>query len=393
MATSRLTRVRRRSDSEEVLQIVNGGQDVRHQFQANITSEHSIDKQLAAFANGLGGKLLIGVCEDGKINGVSKKRERKFDSIIANAASRFIFPSIPYTIQKVRLSGRLIIVVTVPQGNHKPYVDGSGLIWQQVGNKRRIAHTEADLRSLLQSTDFMQADALRIPETDSNWIEKTELTRLVGNPRPTSTAADWMQLQKLGLVRAERLTLSGLLLLAKRPQFARPEFCLQAVHFGGNDVSSSNFLGSENYEGRLAQQLSGTFAFLRRNLRQVQTQRSFNSPGGLEIPEDVLEELLCNALLHRDYHIIAPTRLLLFGDRLEIVSPGRLGGGLTVENICSGATFTRNPLLTSFAKGLLPYRGLGTGIRRVLKCCPDAKFINDPETMLFSVILPRTAGR
>ena len=130
MATRRLTRVRSRSDSEEVLRIVDGGQDVRHQFQANITSEHSIDKQLAAFANGLGGKLLIGVCEDGKINGVSKKRERKFDSIIANAASRLIFPSIPYTIQKVRVSGRLIIVVTVPQSTHKPYVDGSGLIWQ-----------------------------------------------------------------------------------------------------------------------------------------------------------------------------------------------------------------------------------------------------------------------
>lgn len=393
MATMKSERVRHQAESEELLSIISGGQNIRSQFLAAITSEHSVDKQMAAFANGVGGKLLIGVSHKGELKGIASKNVRKFNSIIANAASGYIRPAVPFEVQAVRVSGRIVIVVSVPPGAHKPYMDGGGLIWQQVDGGRHISHTEAELRSLLQSTDFMQADATAIPDTGPTSIEQIEVANLIahlGGPRPRSVSDAWTQLRQMGLVRAERLTLAGLLLVGKYSQFVRPQFCLRAVCFLRNDISSSRFLDSENFEGRLPNVLSGAFAFLRRNLRKVQTRRSFNSPGRLEIPESVIEEILCNALLHRDYLISAPTRLFLFEDRLEIVSPGWLAGGLTVENISSGSTFIRNPLLTSFAtRGLLPYRGLGTGIRRVLRHFPATQFINDTDAMLFRVILPR----
>jgi ATP-dependent DNA helicase RecG len=60
--------------------------------------------------------------------------------------------------------------------------------------------------------------------------------------------------------------------------------------------------------------------------------------------------------------VSAPIRLFSYEDRFEIISPGRLPGGLTVAKIRAGASSVRNPILASYAaKGLLPYRGQGSG--------------------------------
>jgi predicted HTH transcriptional regulator len=58
---------------------------------------------------------------------------------------------------------------------------------------------------------------------------------------------------------------------------------------------------------------------------------------------------------------------LTFDNRIEIVSPGHLPNNLTVEKILTGNSNVRNPILVSYvAKGLLPYNGLGSGIKRAL---------------------------
>ena len=115
-----------------------------------------------------------------------------------------------------------------------------------------------------------------------------------------------------------------------------------------------------------------------------------NAPGLIEIPALVFEELLVNALVHRDYLINAPIRLFIFDDRIEIVSPGHLPNHLTVAKIRVGNSIIRNPILASFvAKGVLPYRGLGTGVRRALEAWPEVEFINDPDAALLTATVLR----
>lgn len=101
------------------------------------------------------------------------------------------------------------------------------------------------------------------------------------------------------------------------------------------------------------------------------------------------EELVVNALIHRDYFISAPVRVLVFADRVEIVSPGHLPKNLTVENIKAGNSNMRNPVLASFATKLLPYRGLGSGLRRALRAWPEIEIIDDRDGNLFKVIVVR----
>lgn len=114
-----------------------------------------------------------------------------------------------------------------------------------------------------------------------------------------------------------------------------------------------------------------------------------NSVGMLEIAEGALVEVLQNALVHRDYLIPAPIRILIFDDRVEIVSPGALAGGLTVEAVEEGETFQRNPYLAAFCSQMMEYRGLGSGIMRAKMLCPQLRIESMEVSNQVKVIIPR----
>ncbi len=83
-------------------------------------------------------------------------------------------------------------------------------------------------------------------------------------------------------------------------------------------------------------------------------------------------------------------RLFIFDDRIEIISPGHLPNNLTVEKIRTGISNIRNLILVSYAaKGLLPYRGLGFGIKRALEDWPDISFTDDREGCMFIATVHR----
>jgi len=123
---------------------------------------------------------------------------------------------------------------------------------------------------------------------------------------------------------------------------------------------------------------------------RLQAGQGVNSVGIPEIPPSVFEELLVNSLVHRDYLISAPIRLFIFDNRIDIISPGHLPNHLTVAKIRTGNSIIRNPILVSYiAKGLLPYKGLGSGIKRALNDWPEIDFTDDREGCLFTATVHR----
>ena len=109
----------------------------------------------------------------------------------------------------------------------------------------------------------------------------------------------------------------------------------------------------------------------------------------MEISEIALQELVQNALTHRDYSINGSVRVFIFDNRIEIISPGCLPNSLTIENIKLGNAVVRNNLVVSFASKLMMYKGLGSGIIRALRVQPDIIFENDRSGELFKVIIER----
>ena len=116
---------------------------------------------------------------------------------------------------------------------------------------------------------------------------------------------------------------------------------------------------------------------------------SFNTLGKLEIAEEVLEEVVQNALVHRDLLRPAPIRLFVFDNRVEVISPGALAGGLTEEDIRNGKTYQRNPYMATFATNALYYKGIGSGIVRILAEYPEIRLENDVNGKEFKVAIPR----
>jgi len=193
----------------------------------------------------------------------------------------------------------------------------------------------------------------------------------------------------MSLASNGELNLAVALLFAKAPNNKLPVFIVKAVSYPGREIDVSYYIESADLKGKLTDLFQSTLNFMMRNISYIQGQQDVNSLGEPEIPKIVFEELLVNALIHRDYFISAPIRIFIFSDRIEIISPGHLPNHLTVENIKKGISNIRNPILASFATRVLPYRGLGSGIRRALNAYPAIEFIDDREGNIFKVIIRR----
>ena len=178
-------------------------------------------------------------------------------------------------------------------------------------------------------------------------------------------------------------------MFSNAPEIRLPAYIVKAAAFPGTSIATEKYIDSRDITGKLSNMFRQTIGFLLDNTRQDQGEQGINSPGKPEIPRIVLEELVVNALVHRDYFISAPVRVFVFSDRIEIISPGHLPNNLTVENIKAGNSNIRNPVLTSFAYQILPYRGFGSGIIRALEHYPDIEFIDDRDGNLFKCIIRR----
>ncbi len=291
-------------------------------------------------------------------------------------------------------NGRIVIVLTVPKGIDKPYFDKNGVIWLKCGADKRRVNSKEELRRVFQSVDQFHADEL----PTKAGIEKLDKLRfrdflkdVYKQEFPDSAKERLKLLQNMNLATDDgKLNLAGVLLFAERPEWIKPQFIVKAIRYPGNDIHVSDYIDTEDFTGSLSKIFDDSMAFVMRNLHKVQAGRGVNAPGVPEIPESVFEELLVNALVHRDYLVSAPIRLFIFDNRIEIISPGHLPNNLTVEKIRTGNSNIRNPILISYiAKGLLPYKGLGSGIKRALEEWPQIEFTDDREGCLFTVMIHR----
>jgi ATP-dependent DNA helicase RecG len=265
-------------------------------------------------------------------------------------------------------------------------------------DKRRVTSRE-EIQRLLQSAALVHADDISVEGSGIADIDtghfREFFEKQYGEPLEEALERDGISLDRLlanlALARDGSLNLAGLMLFGRNPQRHRPVFAAKAVSFVGNDPAGTKYRDSEDIGGCLRDLFKGMRSFLTRNLRRLQGAKGINTEGDLEVSLTALEELLVNMLLHRDYFISAPWRIFIFDDRIELMSPGALPNTLTIENIRHGVSVIRNPLIASFATKELPYRGIGTGIRRALAAAPSLKLESDHERNLFTATIPRPA--
>lgn len=377
----------------ELQKTIARGEDSRHQFKRNASNTDGLAAELAAFANSGGGWLFLGVNDDGSIAGLDAANVRRLNQLLGNAASQHVRPPVHPLTENVQTDQGIVMVVEVPDGLAKPYLDNQGRIWVKQGSDKRHVTSREEMQRMFQRSGLVYADVVPVAGTSVEDIDDKAFgayfDRRYGESSEFSGLAREQLLQNLGLGDGRELNLTGLLVFGRNPQRWRPAFEVKAVAFPGKVLHDTRYLDSEDIKGTLPEQFRGAFAFIKRNLHHVQHGRGFNTLGELEIPETALEELLVNALIHRDYFTSASVRVMVFADRVEIVSPGQLPDSLSPEDIRRGKTICRNPTLTEHASHILPYRGMGSGIPRALEAWPQIDLVDDPAGNQFSAVVWR----
>ena len=175
---------------------------------------------------------------------------------------------------------------------------------------------------LFQNSGNLLADEMEVYHTSINDVDekifadyfKKEFEKSFEEKNLTFEQA----LRAKRVLRNNQLTLSGLLFFGKEPQSVKPAFTIKAVSFFGNDIEANQYKSKpKDFEGTIPELFNKAMEFLMGNLDYIQSGESFNAQGKLEISKVALEELLQNALVHRDYFKNSPIRLLIFDNRID----------------------------------------------------------------------------
>ena len=382
-------------DALELLDIIQKGESSKVQFKIRVNDAYRIGTEMVAFTNTNGGKIIIGVDDKtGELKGLTFKEIEETNQLLANSATNNVKPPIFITTETVQVDSNNIIVAEISKGISKPYTDNKGIIWVKNGSDKRKVTSREEIARLLQSSGNMYADETIVQGTTSNDIRinffKEFVSKKTGKPFEELGLSLDEILTNMGFMKEGQLTLAGLLLFGKNPQHFKPAYTVQCVSFVGNEISTTEYRDKEEpFSGNLSELFEQSISFITRNLKKIQIQKGFNTISKLEIPNEPIEEFVVNALIHRDYFINSSIKIFIFDNRIEIISPGTLPNTLTIENIKSGISIVRNPVLFSNARFIMPFVGVGTGIPRALKIYPFIEMINDDKKEQFITIINR----
>jgi predicted HTH transcriptional regulator len=124
-----------------VKKLIFEGEGVTLDFKKTITSCEKIAKTMVSFANNKGGRLLIGVADDGTINGVKSEDEERY--MITKAAHFFARPALEPVFEEVYVDDKLVLVVDTPESTLKPHFalaeDGKWWVYVRVKDKSVLA--------------------------------------------------------------------------------------------------------------------------------------------------------------------------------------------------------------------------------------------------------------
>lgn len=378
----------------ELSEIIKLGESSKVQFKERMPNTDSFAHELIAFSNSKGGIVIFGVNDKtGGLNGLSFGEIQQTNQQIVNIASQKVFPPVYVTTETIVVDNNSLLVVAIDEGLSKPYKDANGIIYLKNGSDKRKVTSNDEIARLLGSKSLL-ADETEIFDSGikdlSVWLFSEYFKKEFGMSYEDKGLTLEEALKAKKVMRNNHLTLAGLLFFGNEPQSFRPSFTIKTAMFIGNDISSNNYKSKpEDLIGPIPELFKQGMNYIKSCMRYYQSEPGFNIRGTPEISIIAIEEVLQNALIHRDYFKNAPVRVLVFDNRIEIISPGKLPNSLTVDEAKYGNPVVRNNQIALFASRTLPYSGLGSGLRRAFAEQPDMELENDVDGEQFIVRFPR----
>ncbi|MCH7859061.1 MAG: putative DNA binding domain-containing protein [Candidatus Marinimicrobia bacterium] len=356
-------------------------EDERHEFKKQWVDRALED--ITAFSNHLGGKLYIGLQDDGTVVGFGgndheQQRIASKISDVLHLTPQFGFA----TIEK-----QPILVITIEPGSR--LISYKGRYFTRVGSTNRDMTSEEIGRRHMEVVG-QTWDSLTGP-WGIDAVDPTILRMFVREARdrlPGLSSDDSPEtiLQNLQLIREGKLTNAAVLLFTSKPQILFPQAQVRIGRF-----KSSEIIDSHDFEGSLWDQVDKCMQRFR-DMLQVRFEVDIKEPNlkGArreeiwEYPLGALREALLNALIHRDYSVPAAIQIRVDDNQLTAWNAGNLLQGIELEQLREPGhpSILRNPLIAKVFFYAKLIERWGTGTTRIIDQCrhqrlPEPSFEED----------------
>ena len=373
----------------ELLQLIANRENSRVEFKRDDCRPDELAKEMSALLNLEGGVILLGVEDDGAISGLTRSREAT-EEWVMNIARQNLQPAIiPVWTCMETSDGRDVGVIELAADSpEKPYKARRGRAWVtfiRAGSTSREATREEEGR-LYQAARLVRYEIKSVPDTG---LEALDIDRIENYyqdvlKRSVPARTDLENRRRL-LLNSDLLagteddvgaSVAGLLLFGKNPNRRLPQAGVTAVAFPGSE-KEYNAVDEERIRGPLTPRVSEdgavvekgvidrTVDFVERNMGSVAYLEGGRRRRKRSYPLDAVREAVVNAVAHRDYaREGTDIEVSLYRDRFEVISPGRLPNGVTVEKMKEGVVrVARNELLKEILRDYRYIEHYGMGVR------------------------------
>ncbi len=368
---------------QEIETVIQSGEGYTIEFKRSVNSD--LAKEMVAFANSSGGRIFIGIEDDGTIKGTTVTNALK--SQIQGTASD-CDPAIVIDIENLDD----IIIIHVKEGQNKPYRCTNGFYVRNGPNSEKLSTQEiADFFKEHGRINFDELPCHSVKYPDG--FDEFAIKRFMSLLELTSPILPDQLLSNLGVIKEGSthhvVNNAGTLFFAKHPASLVPQSSVTCVAYRGN--AKVDVIDKKTFEFNLIDNIDECLSFLKRHLNVAFEITGKQRTERLEIPEVALREAVVNAVAHRDYLEKGATVMVeIFNNRIEISNPGGLPKGLSEANFGS-RTLARNPLIASLLNRIRYIEKLGTGVQRMRELMKQAA-LPEPQFIFntfFTVILKR----
>lgn len=373
------------------------------EFKREIPKNEQIIKTVIGFCNQKGGRLIIGVDNDRSIVGLPEDQINKLLESLDHSIYESCYPPIIPLVSTQLFGDKTVLVIAVSSGMSKPYFKKSEGIekgtYIRIG-RSTVRATSAMIEELKWQSHRIDFEKLPVYNASLDSLDKQLIQNFLDNRRnQASTKVTQDVLRSYSLVVEEHSelfpTYAGLLNFGKSPQFFLSEAMVIVSHFRG--IEGRDAIASIDCEGTLLNQFQQAHHFVLSRL-----SKSFSITGvvrdeKLEIPEVAFREALINLLVHRNYHIKAPSKISIYDDRLELFSPGDFSGPIEQDQLLKGLTYLRNPAICKIFREMGLVEKMGTGFINIFKSYEAWGGLAKPQIIeganFIKCILPRGSSQ
>ncbi len=337
---------------KELIELIKFGEGLNIEFKKSFSP--SVGKEICAFTNTIGGKILFGVDDRGNIPGVTDFNRTK--SQVQDLA-RNMDPPISLGFDIVDN----VLIAIVPKGSKKPYSVNGKFYFREAANSQQLKRDE--IRDFFYKEHLVYFDEKLCHDFNT----KKDLSE-PAYKQFLELSKSYSKLNRKNLLENIRLTREGvfsnaaILLFCKDVTRYLISATVTCVLFMGE--TKVRILDKKVFSGDLYSNYQETILYLLSRLNTEYIIKSGPREEKLELPEAALREAVLNAIAHRDYRSTANIQVYIFSDRVEIVNPGGLVGGLRVEDLGT-RSMPRNPLLFSMMERMDLVEQIGSGILRM----------------------------